>query len=595
MDNLAVNRKTGGMYLLETVGSSPIFTREQLNEELKEIRKMVENFVTEKVYPLNKQIESKDLELTKKLIREMGELGLLSIDIPEELGGMEMDKVAGIVVAEALAYGGSAAFTVSSSTQTGIGMLPIVWFGNEEQQEKYLPKLATGELIGAYALTEPTAGSDATSSKTTAILSEDGSHYILNGEKQFITNGGMAHVFTLFAQVEGTKFSAFIVERTMEGFEVGPEEHKMGSKGSSTTPLKLTNVNVPVENLLGNVGDGAAIAFNVLNQGRLKLGAHDLGGCKMIISNTCEYALERRQFGQPIAFFDAIKKKFADMTIRTYALDSLIYRAIAEIEEAVSELDKSDPDYHMKMGRAMELFAIESSTSKVMGSETMGFCADEGIQIMGGYGFIEDYPIAQAYRDCRIDRIWEGTNEINRQIITGYFMKKAFMNEIPIRERMAERNNFLNSEELVSSHSPLSRQMNILETAKYLVLTIFNEALNEFGQDLKNEQMLGEALADCFMDIYATDSTLSRVNQQVESNGHHSVLIQIAQALTAETSLNILNRALLSLNDIYHGEVPPDILELYNTFQRRMLPRADVSQLKREIAEYVYQQRKYPF
>jgi alkylation response protein AidB-like acyl-CoA dehydrogenase len=346
---------------------------------------------------------------------------------------------------------------------------------------------------------------------------------------------------------------------------------------------------------LGNVGDGSAIAFNVLNQGRLKLGAHVLGGCKLIISKTCEYALERRQFGQPIAFFDAIKKKFADMTIRTYALDSLIYRAIAEIEEAVSELDKSAPDYHMKMGRAMELFAIESSTSKVMGSETIGFCADEGIQIMGGYGFIEDYPIAQAYRDCRIDRIWEGTNEINRQIITGYFMKKAFMNEIPIRERMAERNNFLNSEELDSSHSPLSKQMNILETAKYLVLTIFNEALNEFGQDLKNEQMLGEALADCFMDIYATDSTLSRVNQQLESNGHHTVLVHIAQALTAETSLNILNRALLSLNDIYHGDVPPDILELYNTFQRRMLPRADVSQLKREIAEYVYQQRKYPF
>ncbi|HJM10910.1 MAG TPA: acyl-CoA dehydrogenase family protein [Candidatus Marinimicrobia bacterium] len=595
MDNLAVNRKTGGMYMLETVGSSPIFTREQLNDEQKEIRKMVEDFVTEKVVPLNEQIESKDLELTKQLIREMGELGLLSIDIPEKLDGMEMDKVTGIVVAEALAFGGSAAFTVSVSTQTGIGMLPIVWFGNEEQQEKYLPKLATGELIGAYALTEPEAGSDATSGKTIAKLSDDGKHYTLNGEKQFITNGGIANIYTLFAQVDGNKFSAFIVERNMAGFEVGPEEHKMGSKGSSTTPLKLTNVNVPVENLLGNVGDGSAIAFNVLNQGRLKLGAHVLGGCKLIISKTCEYALERRQFGQPIAFFDAIKKKFADMTIRTYALDSLIYRAIAEIEEAVSELDKSAPDYHMKMGRAMELFAIESSTSKVMGSETIGFCADEGIQIMGGYGFIEDYPIAQAYRDCRIDRIWEGTNEINRQIITGYFMKKAFMNEIPIRERMAERNNFLNSEELVSSHSPLSKQMNILETAKYLVLTIFNEALNEFGQDLKNEQMLGEALADCFMDIYATDSTLSRVNQQLESNGHHTVLVHIAQALTAETSLNILNRALLSLNDIYHGEVPPDILELYNTFQRRMLPRADVSQLKREIAEYVYQQRKYPF
>ena len=301
-------------------------------------------------------------------------------------------------------------------------MLPIIWFGSEEQQKKYLPKLATGELIGAYALTEPEAGSDATSGKTIANLSTDEKNYILNGEKQFITNGGIADIYTLFAQVGGNKFSAFIVERNMEGFEVGPEEHKLGSKGSSTTPLKLTNVSVPVENLLGNVGDGASIAFNVLNQGRLKLGAHVLGGCKLIITKTCEYALERRQFGQPIAFFDAIKKKFSDMIIRTYALDSLIYRAIDEIQSTVEELDKNAPDYYVKMGQMMERFAIESSTSKVMGSEAIGFCADQGIQIFGGYGYIEEYPLAKVYRDCRIDRIWEGTNEINRQIITGYII-----------------------------------------------------------------------------------------------------------------------------------------------------------------------------
>ena len=595
MDNLVVNRKTGGMYMLETVGSTPIFSREQLNDEQKEIQKMVEDFVTEKVYPLNKQIESKDLELTKQLIREMGELGLLSIDIPEKLGGMEMDKVTGIVVAEALSYGGSGSFTVSASTQTGIGMLPIIWFGSEEQQEKYLPKLATGEVIGAYALTEPEAGSDATSGKTIANLSTDGKNYILNGEKQFITNGGIADIYTLFAQVGGNKFSAFIVERNMEGFEVGPEEHKLGSKGSSTTPLKLTNVSVPVENLLGNVGDGASIAFNVLNQGRLKLGAHVLGGCKLVITKTCEYALERRQFGQPIAFFDAIKKKFSDMIIRTYALDSLIYRAIDEIQSTVEELDKNAPDYYVKMGQMMERFAIESSTSKVMGSEAIGFCADQGIQIFGGYGYIEEYPLAKVYRDCRIDRIWEGTNEINRQIITGYFMKKALLNEIPVRERLKDRDTFLSSEEVIAPHSPLSEQMGILETGKFLVLAVFNEALIGFGQDLKNEQILGEALADCFMDIYATDSTLARVNQILESNGQSNVLMQIAQVLTAETSLNILNRALLSLNNIYHGKVPPDVMDLYNTFQHKMLPKTDVAQLKREIAEYVYKQKKYPF
>lgn len=595
MDNLVVNRKTGGMYMLETVGSTPIFSREQLNDEQKEIQKMVEDFVTEKVYPLNKQIESKDLELTKQLIREMGELGLLSIDIPEKLGGMEMDKVTGIVVAEALSYGGSGSFTVSASTQTGIGMLPIIWFGSEEQQEKYLPKLATGELIGAYALTEPEAGSDATSGKTIANLSTDEKNYILNGEKQFITNGGIADIYTLFAQVGGNKFSAFIVERNMEGFEVGPEEHKLGSKGSSTTPLKLTNVSVPVENLLGNVGDGASIAFNVLNQGRLKLGAHVLGGCKLVITKTCEYALERRQFGQPIAFFDAIKKKFSDMIIRTYALDSLIYRAIAEIQSTVEELDKNAPDYYVKMGQMMERFAIESSTSKVMGSEAIGFCADQGIQIFGGYGYIEEYPLAKVYRDCRIDRIWEGTNEINRQIITGYFMKKALLNEIPVRERLKDRDTFLSSEEVIAPHSPLSEQMGILDTGKFLVLAVFNEALIGFGQDLKNEQILGEALADCFMDIYATDSTLARVNQIFESNGQSNVLMQIAQVLTAETSLNILNRALLSLNNIYHGKVPPDVMDLYNTFQHKMLPKTDVAQLKREIAEYVYKQKKYPF
>ena len=594
MSDVTLSRKTGGRFMVETVCSSPIFTREQLTEEQKEIQKMVEDFCTEKVVPARSQIEKKDYDLVKQLLKEMGKLGLLSLDIPNDLGGMEMDKITGVVVAEAFSVSSTAAFTVTASTQTGIGMLPIVWFGNKDQQAKYLPKLATAEWIGAYALTEPSSGSDATSAKTTAVLSDDGKHYILNGEKQFITNGGLADIFTLFAQADGGKFSAFIIERTMEGFESGPEEHKMGSNGSSTTPLKLTNVKVPVENILGDIGDGATIAFNVLNQGRLKLGAHVLGGCKLLITVASQYALDRRQFGQPIAFFDAIKKKFADMTIRTYALDSLIYRTIADIDNAVGELDKTSDDYYIKMGQMMERYAIESSICKVMGSETIGFCADNGVQIYGGYGFIEEYPMAQIYRDCRIDRIWEGTNEINRQIITGYFMKKALMGEIPIRDRISERERFLASDEPIAPHSLLSRQMGMVEAGKHLVLTVFNEALNEFGQDLKNEQILGEALADCFMDIYSTDSTLARVNQVLESNGQSNVLMQIAQVLAAETSLNLLNRCLLSLNDIYHGELPSTVLEMYSKFQERMLPKADVAQLKREIADFVYAQRKYP-
>lgn len=587
--------KIGGSYMVESVDCSTIFSREQFTQQQKDIQKMVVDFCEKEAFPHKEEIEAKNFHIIKELLKKMGELGLLSIDIPERLGGMEMDLVTGIVVSEAISNTGSASFTVTASTQTGIGMLPIIWFGNKTQHEKYLPKMATGEIIGAYALTEPSSGSDATSAKTVAKLTEDGKNYIINGEKQFISNGGIADIYTLFAQADGDKFSAFIIERNMEGFEVGPEENKMGSKGSSTTALKLTNVKIPVENLLGKVGDGATIAFNVLNQGRLKLGAHVLGGCKLVIDIACEYALERRQFGQPIALFDAIKKKFADMTIRTYALDSIIYRAIADIEEAVSKLDKTSPDYYIKMGQTMEIFAIESSICKVMGSENIGYCADEGIQILGGYGFIEEYPMAQIFRDCRIDRIWEGTNEINRQIITGYFMKKSLLNKLAIRERISNRDNFLISKKDISSNSPLCLEMDMVEASKHLVLTVFNEALNEFGQDLMNEQMLGEALADCFIDIYAVDSTICRVNQQLESNGQATVPLKIAQTITAESSMRILNLSLLCLNDIYHGQVSRELLEIYSEFQQRMFPKVDFSQLKREIAEYIYSRKKYPF
>jgi len=595
MNDTLVMKKTGGVFLLETVTSSPIFTREQFSEEQQEIESMVQSFCMESILPVCDQIETKDKELSLQLLKQMGELGLLSIDVQEKYGGLDLSKTTSIIVAETMRFGRSSSFTTTFSVQTGIGMLPIIWFGNENQKEKFLPKLASGEWISAYALTEPSSGSDATSAKTTAILSDDGKYYILNGEKQFITNGGWADLHVLFAQVEGYKFTAFIVERDTPGLEIGREEHKLGVRGASTVPLTLTDAKVPIKNVLGEVGEGATIAFNVLNIGRLKLGASVMGGCKEVITLATEYALERRQFGQPIAYFDTIKGKIADMTIRTYALDSIIYRTIGMIDEAVSQLDREATDYYLKMGEVMEQFAIESSMVKIVGSESLGFCSDTGIQIYGGYGFIEEYPMARLYRDTRIDRIWEGTNEINRQIITGYFMKKSLLSEIPIHERIKEIDKFLSSDDPIDPDSRFSRQIQIIETGKRIVLYLFNEALNEFGQDLRHEQQLGELLADSFIDIYMADSTLSRISQVKKEENQQRVLQAIVQALTAEVSLTLLNRSLTGLNDIYHGNLPEEVIDKLRKFQVKMLPRADVALLKRQIADYVYTRKKYPF
>lgn len=595
MNTNSIIKKTGVIFLLEPVGQTPIFTREEFSEEQREIELMVQSFCTENVLPECDQIETRDKELSLRLLRQMGELGLLSIDVPEQYGGLDLDKSTSVIVAESMGYGRSSSFTTTYSVHTGIGTLPIIWFGSEKQKEKYLPKLATGEWVGAYALTEPSSGSDATAAKTSAILTDDKKYYILNGEKQFTTNGGWADIHTLFAQVDGEKFTAFLVERETPGLEVGPEEHKLGVRGSSTVALKLTNAKIPVENVLGEIGGGATIAFNVLNVGRLKLGASVLGGCKEIISVATQYALERRQFGQPIAYFDVIKGKIADMTIRTYALDSITYRTVGMIDEAIDQLDRGANDFYIKMGEAMERFAIESSMVKILGSESLGWCADSGIQIFGGYGFIEEYPIARIYRDTRIDRIWEGTNEINRQIVTGYLMKKALMNEIPLHEKIREIDAFLSSDKSPPSDSPLARQIQIIEAGKQMALYVFSEALNEFGQDLRHEQQLGESLADSFLDLYMADSTLSRVNQVTENNSQSGVLIPIAQTLTAEVALRLLSRALTGLNDIYHGILPEKVIEKLRKFQVRMLPRADVATLKRQIAEYVYSQKKYPF
>ena len=585
---------TGGMFLLIPITQTDIFSREQFTEEQNEIQKMTLDFAMERIYPNVDAIDKLDRDLCHNLLKEMGELGLLGVDVPEKYGGMELDKITMALVIENLTRGGSASLGTMINVQTSIGSLGIVWFGTPEQKEKYIPKLVSGEWIAAYGLTEPSAGSDAVSGKTKAVLSEDGRHYILNGEKCFISNGNWADVYTVLAQVDGDKFTAFIVDKGTEGFETGAEERKMGMKGNSTTTLKFTDAKIPVENLLYEVGKGAAIAFNALNIGRFKLAAACIGGTKSVINETLDYANNRHQFGQSISNFDAIKSKIADMTILTYTADSMIYRTIGLIQNAIDKLDPSLDDYYIKMGNAMEKFAIEASMTKVYGSEISDQVIDHALQILGGYGFIEEYGIARAYRDDRINRIWEGTNEINRMIISGYMMKKILMEEIPFREELLNSDSSLNTK-IIDSDSFYSSEAIVVESAKRLAMELLHESLCEFGQDLKHEQMLTELIADVLIDIFTTESTVVRVHNNQDYGAHFHIMDAIAKVQTAEMSTRVISKAFTGFNRIFKGEISEEIKTKLNSFQKKMELSLDIIKLKRHIAESITNINSYPF
>ena len=556
MNKIKKESKTGGQFLVEPISMATVYSREDFTEEHIDIYNLVMEFDRDQVLAQKEEIDQYNPDLVKSLIKEMGELGLLGIDVPETYGGINLDKITTIIVAESLVQCPS--FSVTWGVQTGIGSLPIVWFGTEEQKQKFLPKIVTGEILCAYGLTEPSAGSDATNGKTTAVLSKDGEHYILNGEKIFITNGNWANVYTVFAQIDGDKFSAFIIERGTEGFSIGQEEKKLGMKGSSTTPLIFENAKVPVKNLLFKVGEGANIAFNCLNIGRLKLGASSLGGSKMVINGVTPYAKERRAFGQPISKLDAITKKIADMTIRTFVTDSMLYRTVGLIQSEIDQLDIKDANYYIQMGEAMEKFAIETSMAKVFGSDTSHIVIDEGLQILGGYGFLEEYPLAGAYRDDRINQIWEGTNEVNRQIISGFMMKKALMEELPIREAIREIDAFMSNGELDLDNQILSTECQTIEIAKRFVLFIFNEALCKYGQDLKHEQQLTEIFADNFMDIYTAESTVVRARKIMASNSPEPTVVDIAKVFTAEMANRFISQLHTAISAICDGK--PSVL-----------------------------------
>ena len=591
-----INIKTGGQWLVSPTAEEKIFCRELFSDEHKEIESMILNFAGEEIFPNIQKIEKLDEEFSRSIMNKMGSLGLIGVDTPEEYGGTELDKITACIVTEGLSFGGSSSFGCTFGVQTGIGSLGIVFFGTDEQKTKYLPKLISGEWIAAYGLTEPASGSDALSAKTTATLSEDGKHYILNGEKQFISNGGWADVYTILAQVDGNQFSGFIVDRDTVGLSIGPEEKKLGMKGSSTTSLKFTDAKVPIENLLHKVGKGAVIAFNALNIGRYKLGAASVGGSKLAIKVTMDYALDRRQFGQPIARFDSIIGKIADITVQVYVADTMLYRSVGMIQDAINDLDKSNPDYYIKMGKTMERFAVEASMSKIYGSETSSMVVDNCLQIFGGYGFIEEYPMAMPYRDDRINQIWEGTNEINRAIITGYMMKKILMEEISLRGHLKNLDHFLESNfELDQAKDPLHKEKHALESAKMLTSLIFQEALCAFGQDLKHEQQLSENLADMLTYIFTSESVIARV-QQTSSDDQKSIMaLNIAKIHVAESLLKIKTISSICLNKIFIKSSVKDLKKLVNQLTSKMVLETDIITYKQLLGDYMFNQKEYPF
>src|ERR1700747_2123339 len=518
----------GGSFLLETRRPDEVFTPEDFSEQHQLIGQTAEEFAVNEIVPHIEKIEHKDFSVTRDLLKKAGELGLSSVEIPEAYGGLELDKVTAAVIADHIAkYAG---FATTWGGHTGIGTLPIVYFGTEEQKKKYLPRLGAGEIVGAYALSESTSGSDALNCRTRATLSPDGKHYILNGEKMWITNAGFADLFTVFAKIDGEKFSAFLVEKDFPGFSGGAEEHKMGIRGSSTCPIILNDCKVPVENLLGEAGKGHLIAFNILNIGRFKLGAMCVGGGRDSLENAIGYAKQRKAFNKVIADFGLVREKIANMATLLFVGESLVYRTVGMMDAALGEVDKSAADVARQTLKAIEEYAVECSIIKVWGSEMIDYVVDETLQIYAGYGFVEEYPAERAYRDARINRIFEGTNEINRLIITGFLLKRAMSGQLALMPAIKKL-----MDEVLSGPSmgdevegPLAEERKLVAQAKKLGLFAAGSATQKYMQVIQDHQEVMGAIADMTMETYAMESAVLRAQKLVESKGEKDAAVAIA-------------------------------------------------------------------
>ncbi|MCM3112973.1 acyl-CoA dehydrogenase family protein [Lederbergia lenta] len=508
----------GGAFLIEDIVAEQIFTPEDYTDEHKMIAKTTEDFVNNEVMPEVEHLENHEFDRSVKLLKQAGELGLLGADVPEEYGGLALDKVSSSLISEKLAKAGG--FSISHGAHVGIGSLPIVLFGNEAQKQKYLPSLATGELLAAYALTEPGSGSDALGAKTNAKLNDAGTHYILNGEKQWITNSAFADVFIVYAKIDGEHFSAFIVEREYPGVSTGPEEKKMGIKSSSTRTLILEDAEVPAENLLGEAGKGHRIAFNILNIGRYKLGVGAVGGSKRALEITLQYANQRKQFKTPISQFNLTKEKFGTLGSELYAAESSVYRTVGLFEDRMGQLTEEQVKNGGEVARSIAEYAIECSLNKVFASEVLDHVVDEGVQVHGGYGYMQEYEIERAYRDSRINRIFEGTNEINRLLVPGTFLKKAFKGELPILQKaqsLQEEIMMLMPEEPGSE--PLDQEKQLVKGAKKVAIMIAGLGAQKYGQELEKEQEILAKLADIVSLAYAMESTVLRTEKAIGRNG----------------------------------------------------------------------------
>jgi alkylation response protein AidB-like acyl-CoA dehydrogenase len=518
----------GGEFLITDALPEEVFTPEDFTDEQRLIGRSAEEFRVGELEQRKEELEELNPELVRGLLRKAGELGLLSVDIPEMYGGSGLDTISSVLVVERIMQG-IAAFDIAYSVQTGIGSLPIVFFGSPAQKKKYLPKLATGEMIGAFALTEPAHGSDALSAETTAVLSEDGRYYILNGQKQFITNAGFADLFLTYAQVDGTQFTGFIVERKWDGVSLDEEEKKMGIHGTSTRSVIFQDVKVPVENVLGEIGRGHVVALNTLNIGRYKLAPSTVGGAKLLIGECVKYAKNRIQFGKPICEFGLIKHKIAEMVIRIYVNESMVYRTAGLLALALQGIDQSKEDAGQKTGRALREYAVECSINKNSSSEMLDYVADEGVQIMGGYGYIQDNPAERAYRDSRINRIWEGTNEINRLLIVDTLMRSARKGELALIETIRKV-----AGELISYRPEMGEEVGILEgegkmvaMAKKIALLAAGAATQRYMDKLVNEQEIVALIANIIIEVFAMESAYLRTLKKIEKEGEEKSRIHI--------------------------------------------------------------------
>jgi alkylation response protein AidB-like acyl-CoA dehydrogenase len=586
-------RIPGGSFLLETRQPDEVFTPEDFTEQHQMIGQTAEEFAVNEIMPNVEKMEHKDFSVTRELLKKAGELGLSSAEIPEAYGGLEMDKVTAAVIADHIAkYAG---FATTWGGHTGIGTLPLVYFGTDEQKKKYLPRLATGEIVGAYALSESTSGSDALNCRTRAQLSSDGKHYVLNGEKMWITNAGFADLFTVFAKIDGEKFSAFLVERTFPGFSVGTEEHKMGIRGSSTCPIILNDCKVPAENLLGEIGKGHLIAFNILNIGRFKLGAMCVGGGRLSLQNAIGYAKQRKAFGKVIADFGLVREKIANMAMLLYVGESMVYRTVGMMDDALGDVDKSAADAAKQTLKAIEEYAVECSIIKVWGSEMIDYVVDETLQIHAGYGFVEEYPAERAYRDARINRIFEGTNEINRLIITGFLLKRATSGQLPLMPAIKQL-----MDEVLSGPSTgeelegaLADERKLVAQAKKLGLFVAGAATQKYMQAIQDQQEIMGAIADMTIEAYAMESAVLRAQKLAETKGESAA--SLAVAMTRVYLAMAFERVESAARKVIAAVAEGDMLRTQLAILRRLAKYEPFNtiELRQQIAQRAIERGKY--